>query len=290
MMARGIAALHARKNAALRARRNAGLRAGGGAALRAGGFAALRAGGFVALRAGAVALGLLAFAALPAQADDALCPVPDGLTFGGFSLPQSQAQLSDGKRLVVMMLGGASFTGMAAGGRTYALPARLEVRLRNLLPGKDIAVVPRVVDGGSTHAAVDEMAAGIHGTGAKLVVWETGSGAAAGGSDLEMFNTNLEAGINTAKEGKSDIILIDLQYAPSIARVMNLAPYSDAIRMQAEMAAIPVFPRSALMHAWSDSGELDFDTDSAPERLKVARKLYDCLAAGLANGIAEALR
>ena len=241
------------------------------------------------LRAAAAAIWLLATAATPVQAQDIPCTVPDGLAFIGFPLPESWAQISAGKRLVVLMIGGASITSTAAGGRAYSLPARLEARLRADLPGKDIAVVSRDIKGGDTHAAADRMAANIRETGAKLVVWATGASAAASGDDIEMFGTNLESGINAAKDAKADIVLMDLQYAPSIARVMNQTPYSDAIRGTAEMAAIPMLPRYELMRAWSYSGELDFDTDSAPERLKVARKLYDCLAAILAGGIAGAL-
>lgn len=238
----------------------------------------------------AAALWLLVVVAPPAWADDIPCPIPDGIDFSGFALPQSELQIAAGKRLVVLVIGGASMSGTAAGGRAYSVPARLEARLRADLPGKDIAVVARDIAGGNTRAAADRMAASIRDAGAKLVVWETGSSAAVAGEDIEMFGTELESGINAARDAKADIIMMDLQYAPSIARVMNQGPYSDAIRGAAEMAAIPMLPRSNLMHAWSDSGDLDFDTEKPAERVKVARTLYDCLAATLATGIAGALR
>ncbi len=240
------------------------------------------------LRTAAAAAWLLALAA-PARADDIPCTVPAGLEFTGLSLPQSRSQFTDGKRLVVLVIGGASMTGAAAGGRAYSLPVRLQARLRADFPGRDIEVLGQNISGGS-RAAAERMAASIRDAGAKLVVWETGSHAAAAGDDLETFGTNLETGINAAKDAGADIILVDLQYAPSLARVMNQAPYGDAIRGAAEMAAIPMLHRFELMHAWSDSGELDFDTENAADRVKVARRLYDCLAAMLASGIAEALR
>ena len=241
------------------------------------------------LRAVAAAIWLLATAATPGLAHDIPCTIPDGLAFGDFPLPESRAQISEGKRLVVLVVGGASITSTAAGGRAYSLPARLEARLHVDLPGQHITVVSRDIQGGDTRIAANRMAANIRETGAKLVVWATGAGAAAFGDDLEMFGTNLEFGINAAKNAKADIILMDLQYAPSIARVMNQTPYSYTIRGSAEMADIPMLPRYELMRAWSYSGELDFDTDSTTERLKVARKLYDCLAAILAGGIVGAL-
>ena len=234
-------------------------------------------------------LWLLAFAAFPARADDIPCSVPDGLAFGGFSLPRSKAQVTADKPLVVLAIGGASMGGLAAGGRAYSVPMRLETRLQEALPGHDIAVASRAIEGGA-HEVADQMAASIRGTGASLVIWETGSRAAVAGDDLEMFSTNLEAGIAAARQAKADIILVDLQYAPSIARVMNQMPYNNAIRGAADMEGIPLLHRFDLMHAWSDSGELDLDAENAAERVKVARKLYDCLAVMLATGIAGALR
>ena len=241
-------------------------------------------------RAAGVAIWLLVLAGRPAWADDIPCSVHGGLSFTGFSLRESRERIVEGKRLVVLVIGGASITGNAAGGRAHSLPARLDARLHAELPGRDIAVVSRHIARGDTRAAAERMAASIRDTGASLVVWETGASAAAAGEDIEMFGIQLESGILAAKQSQADIILMDLQYAPSIARVTNQARYSDAIRGAAEMAAIPILRRSELMHAWSESGELDFDISSAPERVKVARKLYDCLAAMLATGIAGALR
>ena len=241
------------------------------------------------LRIIALAIWLLAFAAPAVRADELACSVPDGLAFGGFSLPRSKSQVMADKPLVVLAIGGASMGGLAAGGRAYSVPMRLETRLQEALPGHDIAVASRAIEGGA-HEVADQMAASIRGTGASLVIWETGSRAAVAGDDPEMFGTSLESGIDAAQHAKADIILMDLQYAPSIARVMNLTRYIDVIRGAAEMEGIPLLHRFDLMHAWSDSGELDLDAENAAERVKVARKLYDCLAVTLATGIAGALR
>jgi hypothetical protein len=242
------------------------------------------------LRIAAAAIWLLASAASSARAEDAPCSVPEGLALNDMALPESKAQLAAGKRLVVLVVGGASIGGTAAGGRSYSLPMRTEARLRAALPGKEIAVVTHAIEGGKTRLAADQMAAAIRDTGARLVVWETGSGAAVAGDDLEMFGTELDLGINNVKGANADLILMDLQYAPSIARVMNQTPYCDVIRGASEMASLPLLHRFDLMRAWNDSGELDLDAANSAERIKVARKLYDCLAAVLASGIAQALR
>lgn len=218
------------------------------------------------------------------------CTVPEGMAFTGFSLPQSRSQIVEGKQLAVLMIGGASMGGTASGGRDHSLPGRLDARMRAAMPGVEITVASRGVAGGNARIAADHMAGNIRETGASLVIWEAGMSAAADGDDLTMFGTNLESGINAAKRAKADIILMDLQYAPSIAMVTNQVPYCDAIRRAAEMEEIPLLRRFELMRAWSESGEFKFDASAPSERMKVARKLYDCLAAILASGISEALR
>jgi hypothetical protein len=84
--------------------------------------------------------------------------------------------------------------------------------------------------------------------------------------------------------------MMDLQYAPSIARVVNLAPYREVVMRVGQDADVPVLDRYDLMRDWSDDGVLDFDATAPKARLDVARRLFDCISAALADGIAQAVR
>jgi hypothetical protein len=44
------------------------------------------------------------------------------------------------------------------------------------------------------------------------------------------------------------------------------------------------------MRFWSDNDFLDLDATRAEDRVKVARKLYDCMAEILTEGIVDAVR
>jgi hypothetical protein len=72
--------------------------------------------------------------------------------------------------------------------------------------------------------------------------------------------------------------------------VINLFPYRSAVIRAGEMAGVPVLDRYELMRFWSDNDFLDLDVTEAEDRVKVARKLYDCMAEILAKGIVDAVR
>jgi hypothetical protein len=89
----------------------------------------------------------------------------------------------------------------------------------------------------------------------------------------------------------ADLIMIDLQWAPSIARVVNLSQYNSAIAGVASNEDVAVLRRSELMRRWNEDGTLRFDGTHPPaQRLDDIRRLFDCIAATLAAGIVEAVK
>jgi hypothetical protein len=89
-------------------------------------------------------------------------------------------------------------------------------------------------------------------------------------------------------EAGADLILMTLQYAPSVSRLVNLPPYRMAVLRGGDDAGVPVLDRYELMRFWSENGFLDLDATNANDRLHVSRALYDCLAEILSNAIADA--
>ena len=108
--------------------------------------------------------------------------------------------------------------------------------------------------------------------------------------DLDTFAGHVSDVIAKIRSTGADLILMTLQYAPSVARVVNLHPYRMAVARAGEMAGLPVLDRYELMRFWSDNGILDLDAVEPAERLQVARKVYDCMAEHLTRGIAGAVR
>jgi hypothetical protein len=151
-----------------------------------------------------------------------------------------------------------------------------------------------VLNKGKAHESTAEMAKRIaHDVVAEhpaLVIWEAGTVDAARGLDVESFGQALDEGLDALRAAGIDIIVMDMQYGPSTASIIDFGPYIDALRAVAERASVPVFDRYEVMHDWSDNGVFAYDETAPAARMATVRKVYDCLAAGLADGIAPALK
>jgi acyl-CoA thioesterase-1 len=218
------------------------------------------------------------------------CPVPDDLALHHLALPESRTAVAETHRLVVLAIGSAPTAGDAAGDPAASYPARLQVRLTALLPGVKVVVVNDGVPQRSTHAMAKHMAEEVTAAGASLVLWEAGGREAARQMPVDTFADHLHDGLETLAGAQVDTILLDLQYAPPEARLVDTAPYREVIAEAAEQAGVVVLPRHALMEAWSESGALDLAATDPAARRATDRRLFDCLAAALAGPIAAAVK
>ncbi|CAH2601865.1 SGNH_hydro domain-containing protein [Rhodovastum atsumiense] len=225
----------------------------------------------------------------PASAASTACPVPDEIGLSGIVLPAARAAVRRDHRLVVLALGDGSTLGKAAQGPEYSYPARLQARLRQALPGVDVSVVTRAAPHRTAAAVVRSLDADLAGTGARLVIWNAGTVEAGLGTDPLDLADDISAGIALIRATGADLILVDPQFAPSISRIVDLAPYREAVRRSGASNDVPVLDRYELMRSWSNSGLLDLDVTEPGRRVQVARQVFDCLAAALAEAILPAL-
>ena len=228
-------------------------------------------------------------AATPGHAAPAACPAPTEAALGDVTLPHAREAATSRQHLGVLVLGGAATLGIAADGDAYSIPARLEARLRDALPGIEIQVATHAGPRRSVSDALHDLDTDLARTSPSLVIWSSGSVEAGDGTDIDDLGENLQTGIERIRAAGADVVLVNLQYAPSIARIVDLEPYRDAIRRIGEANEAPVLDRYAMMRAWSDSGALDLDATEPDTRVQVARALFDCLAAALAEPIADAV-
>ena len=96
--------------------------------------------------------------------------------------------------------------------------------------------------------------------------------------------------IGQVRAADADLILMTLQYAPSVSRLVNLGPYRMVVLRGGNDAGVPVLDRYELMRFWSDNDYLNLDATNAEDRINVSRKLYDCMAEILAGAIADATK
>jgi hypothetical protein len=236
-------------------------------------------------------VGLVAFSlARPALATEATaCPVPEEAALVDIDLPASRKVVRERQRLVVLTLGGASTLGKAAHGAEHSYPARLQARLRARLPDVDVTVETRAAARRSVRGVLQDLDADLTSTGARLVIWGAGGIEAGLGSDPVALAEDLGIGIEHVRAAGADVILVDPQFAPSVSRIVDLAPYRDAVRRTGAADDVPVLDRYELMRSWSTSGLLDLDAVEPDLRVQVARRLFDCLAEVLSDAIVPAL-
>jgi len=218
----------------------------------------------------------------------ASCPTPDEFVVAADALPATKAAI--GRRaLTVLTLGGAATLGAPAQGSDYTYPSRLKARLTEALPGVSINVIVLAIPRESAADLALKLDAQLANANPALVIWGPGASAAGRGDDLDTFIGDVARVVGKIQSNGSDLILMTLQYAPSVARVINLPPYRSAVLQAGEMASVPVLDRYELMRFWSDTDFLDLDATAAGTRVLVARKLYDCMAEILSKAIVDAV-
>lgn len=229
-------------------------------------------------------------AAVPAAIGAPTCSVPDDLVLSDLRLPHVRAGVASQRSLTILSVGGSSTAGTAAQGAGFAYPARLAARLRDLLPGVAVVTVNRGARGRIGQERVAYLRADLAQVRPDLVIWDPGASGAGKSEDLGQFIDSVAEGVALIREAQADLILMDLQYAPSIATLIDLARYNFAIAGVANAEDVTVFRRNELMRRWNDDGSLVLDGLKPADRLPAIRRLFDCLAAGLADGIAVAAK
>jgi hypothetical protein len=170
------------------------------------------------------------------------------------------------------------------------MPARLQAELGAALPGVAVRVADGSVPRATAESGVQSMDRLLGEIRPSLVIWAAGAREAVLGLDVEPYVAALQQGIQAVQKAGADLILLDMQYAPSITRIANLAPFRAALAGTAAAHDVPMLARYDLMMRWNDDGLLNLDARDSEERRMVARKLFDCLAQALAAPIAAAAR
>jgi hypothetical protein len=230
---------------------------------------------------------LAALAGIGRPAPAATCPVPDPFVIPVDGMQATKAAIEK-RSLTILALGGAATLGSPAHGNEYTYPSRLAARLTEAVPGLAVNVVVRAVPRESDADLDQKLDAELTSVKPALVIWGPGASAAGRGDDLDTFIGEVTGTVGKIRSAGADLILMTLQYAPSVARVINLSPYRLAVVRAGEVAGVPVLDRYELMRFWSDTDFLALDTTEAGDRVQVARKLYDCMAEILTTGIVDA--
>src|SRR5690242_50850 len=218
------------------------------------------------------------------QAD--ACEVPASLLESEIDLGRVTTELKDKHRLDISVLGTGSSSLAGPDGPHFAYPARLEDALKQGLPGNEIKVTAHVQPRQTTAnmlGGLDKILAEDH---PSLVIWQAGTADAINGIETEDFRTSLEDGIDKIQAAGADVILMNMQYSPRTASMLDVSAYADVMRHVAQQRNVLLFDRLAIMQYWNDNGT--FDLYAATKKYDMARQVHECIGRALASLINSA--
>ena len=227
-------------------------------------------------------------AAAPASAEmPDVCRVAEPQVQRDFPLPQVMRAIA-GKKLDVLVVGAGSSSLPGPNGVKDAYPARLQVALRNELPGVSVNVSTDVRSRRTAEQMVKSLTPALAASKPALVVWQTGTVDAMQSIDTDQFKAALDHGIEAARNAGADVVLINGQYSPRTESMIALGTYAEIMRWVALQKDVPVFDRFSVMKLWADLGT--FDLYSTTKKLDIAAQVHDCIGRLLTKLILESAK
>ncbi len=222
---------------------------------------------------------LFVLPAAPASATE--CPVPPDIFLFEPTLPRLVDALVSGRPLTIVALGGASTEGRAAEGAEHSWPSRLGAELARDFPQSAVTVVNLARPRQTAAAVVRRLEKEVLARNPSLVIWETGTVDAVRNAELGEFQETLQSAVAMLRE-KSAVVLMDMQFSRGVQSFVDFEPYRKVLQQVSDLNDIPLFPRTEIMRAWAESGEIDYRVKDKQQRRDMARKLYRCIGAAVA--------
>ena len=201
----------------------------------------------------AVILALL----LPASAfpqSMTLCRAKPELLELGNSLPASRKAIAERQKLRIIALGSSSTSGYGVSNPAYAYPAQLKMGLDKALPGVDVDVINRGIDGLDVEEMAARMQTDMKENPASLVVWQTGTNAAIRQMPIDKFTRWLSNGLTLGRSLGADFVLMNLQYVPAVVAAPDKEDYKDVMAKVARDFGAGLFRRFDIMQSWYEDG------------------------------------
>ncbi|HVC54857.1 MAG TPA: SGNH/GDSL hydrolase family protein [Stellaceae bacterium] len=234
-----------------------------------------------------VAVAGAAAAAEPGSVARTACAAPPTLVAIGRPLAHSAARLARGDGLTIVAVGSSSTQGIGSTAPNLSYPSRLQAELSQRFPDAPIRVINRGKSGEDAPEEVARLTRDVIVEHPDLVIWQVGTNAVLRRDDLSEDGERLEHGVAQLQEGGSDIVLMDMQYAP---RVIARPSYSTMERLIADAAKssrVGLFRRFDIMRYWQTEGQPNPPPMVGADRLHMTDEGYGCLAADLADALAE---
>jgi acyl-CoA thioesterase-1 len=233
----------------------------------------------------AVAMSGVALADPGAKPASPNCATSPALSAIDAALDRTAARLSAGGPLTIDAMGSSSTEGTGASTSANSYPSRLEQELKERFPAIAIRVINHGVGGQDVPEELTRLDQDVIAEHPDLVIWQVGTNAVLRRDDLSADEQLIRRGVGSIKEHSSDVVLMDLQYAPRVLARPALAPMERLIAEIAQEAHVGLFRRFEIMQEWDHTQQLAPAPMIGADGLHMTDASYACLA----NQLAEAL-
>ena len=239
------------------------------------------------LSAGLALVAGLADAADVDTADAAAkCAAPPSLMVITPAEARSAARIVERKPLTIVAMGSSSTQGVGASAPGLNYPNRLASELKERFPGIEIRVINRGKGGEDVPEELARLDHDVVAEHPELVIWQVGTNAVLRRDDLTADRELIERGVAQIKQSGSDVVLMDLQYAPRVLARPAYAQMEQLIATVAEHSSVGLFHRFEIMRYWQAAQPADTLKMVGPDGLHMTDRSYGCLAAELAEALA----
>ncbi len=221
-----------------------------------------------------------------AQSTPASCGAPPALMVIEPAQARIAARIDQREPLTIVAVGSSSTQGVGASAPGLSYPSRLAVELKERFPSIDIRVINRGEGGEDVSEELARLDRDVIAEHPALVIWQVGTNAVLRRDDLTADGELIERGVARLKESGSDVVLMDMQYAPRVLARPAYAQMEQLIAKAAERTRVGLFRRFEIMRYWQAAQQADAATMIGPDGLHMTDRGYGCLAVELAEGLA----
>ena len=179
----------------------------------------------------------------------------------------------------IVAVGSSSTLGIGATSSAATYPADLQ-RLfeRAFHGGPSVSVVNRGVGGEDIDDMVKRLGTDVLARKPDLVIWQVGSNDPLRGVPLDRFEAELRNGIATIRASGAEVVLIEPQWCPVIAKVDASGRFVSAVRKVGAERHVDVVRRFELMHRSMADGLATARELIGPDGLHMTDRGYAMLA------------
>jgi acyl-CoA thioesterase I len=188
----------------------------------------------------------------------------------------------------IVALGSSSTFGAGASVAAASYPSRLAEELRWRLPGHEITVLNRGVNGDEASEMLARLDRDVIAEHPDVVLWQAGTNSVLRDKAVLPHATLLHEGLSRLKAIGADIVLIDPQYAPKVLAKPNHEGMVSLIATAAKAEHVCLFQRFEMMRSWYETDKLPFEAFVSADGLHMNDWSYGCVAKWLGAAIVEA--